>query len=171
MLHTPEGQALPRSLLLRGDGAVIIPVLTCRENQKVYTLMVRQRRIVDGSWTTEFPAGSVDSYHEEPLLIATQELQEELGIEIDPSEIHSLYHHPLNPAPSIMSAQVHFFYFQQEVSSAFLREKEGCSTGCHEDHEYLTVEVKEMSEVSRMNENIFVIAGIKLLENKLNRIF
>ena len=50
-LTTLEGITMPRSVVLRGDGAIVIPVLNCVEDQTVYTLMVEQRRVVDGSFS------------------------------------------------------------------------------------------------------------------------
>ena len=50
-LMTPEGITMPRSVVLQGDGAIVIPVLNCVEDQTVYTLMVEQRRVVDGSFS------------------------------------------------------------------------------------------------------------------------
>ncbi|MBF0240372.1 MAG: hypothetical protein HQM12_21925, partial [SAR324 cluster bacterium] len=47
-LITPEHQRMWRSIVVRGDSVVVVPVLHVPEHHEDYTLMVEQRRIVDG---------------------------------------------------------------------------------------------------------------------------
>ena len=170
-LRTHEGITIPRCVVLRGDGAIAIPVLNCVEDQTIYTLMVQQRREVDGRISTEFPAGTVEPTMEEPLTVAVQELEEELGMVVLAEELQLLNPYPLKPDPSILSAIYHYFYFEREVTKAFLNKMDGRETGCHEDHEYMRVKVQKMSEVSQTNQSTFSLAGLKLLENKLGKTF
>ena len=170
-LTTPEGITMPRSVVLQGDGTIVIPVLNCVEDQTVYTLMVEQRRVVDGSFTTEFPAGTVEPSIEDSIIVAVQELEEELGMQVSTEELQLLHPYPLKADPSILSAIFHYFYFEREVTQAFLKEMDGRETGCLEDHEYIRVKVQKMSEVSQTNQATFSLAGLKLLENKLGKTF
>jgi len=156
-------------MVLRGDGAIAIPVLSCVEGQTVYTLMVEQRREVDGRISTEFPAGTVEPTMEEPLTVAVQELEEEVGMVVSAEELQLLHPYPLKVDPSILSAIFHYFYFEREVTQAFLKEMDGRHTGCNEDHEYIRVKVQKMSEVSQKNVTVFSLAGLQLLENKLGK--
>ena len=103
--------------------------------------------------------------------MAVQELEEELGIQVSTEELQLLHPYPLKADPSILSAIFHYFYFEREVTQAFLNKMDGRETGCHEDHEYMRVKVQKMSEVSQTNQTTFSLAGLKLLENKLGKTF
>ena len=47
---TPEGLNMARCVLILGDSVVIVPLLKCVDDGVYYTLMVEQRRIVDGEY-------------------------------------------------------------------------------------------------------------------------
>ena len=108
-----------------------------------------------------------DEEHDKGL----QELEEEVGMVVSAEELQLPHPYPLKPDPSILSAIYHYFYFEREVTQAFLNRMDGRETGCHEDHEYLRVKVQKMSEVSQINKTTFSLAGLKLLENKLGKTF
>ena len=56
---TPEEQKQTRSILLRGPSVAIIPVVMI-ENSR-YFLVVKQRRIINGEYSIEFPAGAAET--------------------------------------------------------------------------------------------------------------
>jgi len=167
-LVTPEGREIPRCVIIGGDSVVVIPVFTCHDDGEIYTLMVEQRRIIDGDYAREFPAGTVDLLEEYPQLMACQELQEELHLSVDPDELIPLA--PVKVVSSLLDGLVHYFYFQRDVPLSFLKRFEGRSTGCHEEHEYIQVRVVKMAEVVDCMTSSAII-GVKLLERALNRIF
>jgi 8-oxo-dGTP pyrophosphatase MutT (NUDIX family) len=159
---TPEGAEIPRCLFISGDSVEIVPVFICKEDGDIYTMMVEQRRIVDGGYVIEFPAGGVGG-EGNLKTVACQELQEELQLTVAPEELISLAEEPLKISPSWSSDLTYFFYFEREVSRDFLREMDNRNTGCHEEHEYLRIKVLKMSEAA----NIFTtsaLVGVKLLE-------
>lgn len=170
LLITPEGTEIPRFVFMGGDSVVIIPVLTCCEDNEVYTLMVNQRRIVDGDYSTEFPAGTVDLLQDDPRAMACQELREELSLTISHDELIPLTTDPVKEHPSLADGRAYFFYFTRKVPFSFLEEMDGIKTGCREDHEYISIKVVKMSEVVNCRTPSALI-GIKLLERALNRIF
>ena len=166
---TPEGNELPRYILIGDDSVVVVPVLTCQDNGEIYTMMVEQRRIIDGGFSIEFPAGSVGG-NEEPRAMASQEIQEELNLSIAPGELIPLAPGPIKINPSFSGDLTHFFYFEKVVSRSFLEERDLRSTGCHEEHEYLHVRVLKMADV-RNHLTSSALIGTKLLETALNRTF
>lgn len=167
-LETPEGQIIPRCVLIGGDSIVVVPVLRCHEDGEIYTLMVEQRRIIDGGFSKEFPAGTVDLLGDEPRITACLEVQEELHLSIKPDELISLS--PVKVVTSLMDGFVHYFYFQREVTWSFLKGFDGLSTGCHTEHEYIKVRLVKMSEVVECMTSSAII-GVKLVERELNLIF
>lgn len=170
LLLTPEGFEIPRCVVIRGESAVIVPVLKCRDDGEVYTLMVEQRRIVDGDYSQEFPAGTVDSRVEDSRAMACQEIQEELDLVVLPQELILLAPEPVKISPDLTDDLAYFFYFEKEVSQKFLEEMEGRNTGCENDFEHIRVRVRKMSEVC----DVFtasVLIGLKLLERALGEVF
>ena len=50
-------------------------------NKEIFTMLVSQTRIYDGSEIVEFPAGSID-FGQKPIDAAVSEIQEELNINL-----------------------------------------------------------------------------------------
>lgn len=169
-LVTPEGVEIPRCVMLHGDSAVVIPVLKCCEDEEIYTLLVEQRRIVDGDYAKEFPSGGEDFSVDDLKSIACREIKEELHLSVSPEELIPLNTTPVKMNPSLYGDLAYFFYFEREVPFSFLKEMEGLNTGCHEEYEYVRVKVQKMSEVANCMTSSALI-GLKLLERALNRVF
>jgi hypothetical protein len=66
---TLEGERVSRCMLIRGKSVVIVPVIHC-DIGDIYTLIVKQRRPVDGAFVTEFPGGMFNSASEPPASLA-----------------------------------------------------------------------------------------------------
>jgi len=169
VLMTPEGYEIPRCVLIGDDSVVIVPVLFCEDNNEIYTLMVEQRRIIDGGLCIEFPSGGVGRSGD-VISMACQEIKEELHISITTEELIPLATDSIKINPSFSGDIVNFFYFKKYVSRSFLEEMEGKNTGCHHDFEYIKVRVYKMSDVADHLTSSALI-GIKLLERALNQNF
>ena len=169
VILTPEGDEIPRCVLIGDDSVVIVPVLTCRDDGEIYTMMVEQRRVIDGGMAFEFPAGGLEG-GVDLKAVACQELQEELQLAVTPDELIPLAEDALRIDPSWSGELAYFFYFQREVSLEFLQNMDGRVTGIPEDHEHLRIKVLKMSEVANQLTSSAII-GIKLLEKSLKRIF
>ena len=166
---TPEGERVPRCMLLRGKSVVIVPVVHCDDGE-TYTLMIKQRRPVDGSYVTEFPGGMCDSEDESPASLAIREIQEELGLSVKAEDLKPLQNEPIKVCTGMLDEQIYFFYFETNISQKELANFDGSLTGHHHDGEFLVVQVVKMSEVTE-NLNCSALVGIKLLEKVLNRNF
>ena len=169
-LLTPEGYRIPRCIILRGDSVVVIPVLHCIEDGEIYTLMVKQRRIIDGNLSLEFPGGMLDPGIDDPANMAIIEVMEEIGIHVEKEEIHLLTPTPLKVCESLMDEVVNFFYFEKHISHDFLDKADGRRTGCHEDNEFLQVTVQNIKNVIKIPSFSSFVA-INLLERALQKKF
>ena len=169
VMTTPEGNKVPRCLLLRGRSVVIVPVFYCEE-EEVFTLMVQQRRPVDGEFALEFPGGLIEAKECEPIQVAVREIQEELDLHVIETEIKPLCEKPVKVCASMMDEMVHFFYFEKQCSISWLQSYQDRITGHHDDGEYLTVQIIRMTEVATLL-NSSVLVGLKLLEKKFGRMF
>lgn len=159
-LMTPEKNTLSRCLVLRGPSVVIIPILVC--DSVIKTVMVRQRRIVNGNFSLEFPSGGIGS-DGNPKLAAINESWEELGIKLSIRELVQLTDRPLVVCDSIMDEVVHWFYFKREVSKKFLSNLNCAKTGQVENQEYISLEVMSFSEIIKAN-NFQTLVGLQLLQ-------
>lgn len=169
-LTTPEHQRMRRCVLIRGDCVVIVPVLTCRDDGVIYTLLVEQRRIIDGDFSQEFPAGMLDLQMDDPRIMASKELREELHMDVAPQEIKPLADQPIKVISSLIGDLLFYYYFEKEVTRAFLKAMDGRPTGCHSEAEYIRVRIHEMAHIA----NNFLspaLIGVKLLERVLKRTF
>ena len=170
ILLTGENKKIPRCVLLGGESVVVVPVMTCSDDNKVYTLMVEQRRIVDGDFAVEFPAGSIDSTTDDPKTVACQEIKEELNMDVVPDELLLLSNKRVKTNPSFSDSLVYYYYFERNFSMSELKKMEGKKTGENKHNEYIRVRLKKMSEVSMCMTSSALI-GIKLLEEALGRHF
>jgi 8-oxo-dGTP pyrophosphatase MutT (NUDIX family) len=169
-LVTAEG-SYSRCLVLRGDTVVVVPLLKCRENGGEYTLLVEQFRITQGETIEEFPAGMVDRKNNDPVTAAVLEVREELGIDVNFSELLPLSETPFSTIPSLTDEAAYFLYFTREVSIEFLLGINGQHTGLHEENEFIRVRVHPLADLPSTCNTLGVFVASKLLENHLGRSF
>ncbi len=87
--ETPEGDKIPPICFLKGEVVCVLICLIDEKTSEKYLILVKQRRIAEGDFTFEHPAGMVDG-NQTPLQIAVQEVKEETGIEISESDLINL---------------------------------------------------------------------------------
>jgi 8-oxo-dGTP pyrophosphatase MutT (NUDIX family) len=169
VMVTPEGNMTPRCMLLRGNSVIIIPIIYCDDGE-LYTLMIKQRRPIDGEYMTEFPGGLLDNGDELPVRIAAQEVNEELGFDIPEDEIISLNNKPLSVCSGILDEKVHFFFFKRNMSKLELTQIHNKKSGQNDDGEFLNIQCVNMKDVSKLD-NFSALVGIKLIEKALGQTF
>ena len=76
--------------------------------------MVQQRRIIDGGYSLEFPAGMLDYNLDDPILSAVEEVREELGINVEKDSMQMLSKTPFNVCESLMDEHVYIYRFFDE---------------------------------------------------------
>jgi hypothetical protein len=87
--ETPEGDKIPPICFIKGEVVCICIVLIDKETKEKYLLLVKQRRIAEGGFTFEHPAGMVDGT-KSPLEIAVMEVKEETGIVVSENDLIDL---------------------------------------------------------------------------------
>ncbi|MFT6205796.1 MAG: ADP-sugar diphosphatase [Spirosomataceae bacterium] len=114
--ETPEGDKIPPVCFLKGE---VVSMLVCLIDEKTkdkYLLLVKQRRIAEGGYTYEHPAGMVDGT-QTPLEIAVQEIREETGLEISPDELVNLSpDRRLFPSTGTSDEAMYFFFIELTLS-------------------------------------------------------
>ena len=165
-LLTPEGYRLKRCMMLRGPSVAIIPLLKCEG--RVFTALVRQRRIVDGDFSLEFAGGG--SQRDNLLSDALNELLEETGISVKPDELIPLNAKPVKVCESLLDEVVSFFYFEKDLTRVELGRLQDSSAGVHSAGEFTRVVVMPFDEVIRIH-GFQVMAAMSLLARAKEGIF
>lgn len=110
--ETPEGDKIPPICFLKGE---VVSMLVCLIDEKTkdkYLLLVKQRRIAEGGYTYEHPAGMVDGT-QTPLEIAVQEIREETGLEIKAEDLVNLSpERRLFPSTGTSDEAMYFFFIE-----------------------------------------------------------
>ena len=164
-LLTPEGNVIDRCVLINGESVVIIPLFYCLDNNEYFTLLVKQRRIIDGDYSTEFPAGSIDLIMK-PKNSGCQEIKEELGLSVELDDLNLLNDKHIKINASYSDSLVNFYYFKKNVSMDYLKEFNGKQTGCNDEGEFINVVLLKIKDLIKCNTSSTII-GLKLLEHHL----
>ncbi|PQA59630.1 NUDIX hydrolase [Siphonobacter curvatus] len=156
----PEGHKILPLCFVKGE---VLSVLTClidRETQEKYLLLVQQRRICDGSYMYEHPAGMVDG-SDLPLDVAVREIQEETGLVVQPAQIHQLTEKPLFPSSGTSDEAMYFFYVELELSKEEIFQYDGQTAGADHD-EFILTKVVPLNEAMGMMSNACALLNIHL---------
>ncbi|UHG94172.1 NUDIX hydrolase [Spirosoma oryzicola] len=151
---TAEGQKLNPICFLKGDAVSMLVVLIAEETNEKYVLLVRQRRICDGSFTYEHPAGMIDQDDPSPVEVAARELGEEAQLDVQPAELKPLFDKPLYSATSTSDEALYFFYLERRMPLADIQALKGKSTGEEDENEHTTLHVATFPEAHKRVSNI-----------------
>jgi len=168
-LVTEGGKKLRRCMMIRGDSAIVVPVIYPNDGSSPYTLMVEQHRPVDGRNTLEFVGGMLESGKPAEICAVT-EVKEELGLTIEPGQLRLLHPEPIRVCTAMLDERAYVFTFSLNVTTGFRQEIEGVSTGDHADGEWIRIRAVDFSAVGA--QPVFSAqVGLRLLENFLGHRF
>ncbi|GAA4441995.1 hypothetical protein GCM10023091_28030 [Ravibacter arvi] len=138
---TPEGEKLLPLCFIKGE---VVSVLICLIDERTgekFLMLVRQRRICDGSHTYEHPAGMLDD-ETDPYAVAIREVHEETGIAITRGELVHL--HPdrvFFPSTATSDEAMHLLYAELILSSEAIWALHERHTGEASENESITTHV------------------------------
>ena len=153
--------------MLRGAAVAIIPLLYCQFEWK--TVLVKQRRVVDGDFSYEFPSGGIE-LDSDPVVAAVQEVSEELAIDLSLDDLISLTPLPLKVCESLTDELVYWFAFKMEVDESIIHGLNNKSTGVHQEQEHIILTVKKISELYTAR-NFQVLTGLQVLHKQFPEIY
>jgi 8-oxo-dGTP pyrophosphatase MutT (NUDIX family) len=151
---TPEGTKLNPICFLKGDAVSILVVLIDQETNDKYVLLVKQRRICDGSYTYEHPAGMIDEGEHSPAEVAAREVGEEAQLDVKPDELKPLFDKPLFSATATSDEALHFFYVERRMPVVDIQALSGRSTGEEGENEHTKLHVATFPEAHKLVANI-----------------
>ncbi|MFD1141445.1 NUDIX hydrolase [Larkinella insperata] len=150
---TPEGDKIPPALFLKGHAVSVLVCLIDQETKERYVVLVRQRRICDGSHTYEHPAGMVDA-SDDPAEVAAREVGEEIGMDVKPDQLTRLIAGLCYPSTGTSDEAMHYYYVEREMPRAQIMEFHHKDMGVASEFERITTAVVTLPEAHKLITNI-----------------
>jgi 8-oxo-dGTP pyrophosphatase MutT (NUDIX family) len=150
---TPEGDKIPPVCFLKGHAASILVCLIDKDTKEKFVVLVRQRRISDGSHTYEHPAGMVDA-SDAPDEVAARELGEEIGLSVTPAELTKLNPRLWFPSTGTSDEAMHFFYIERELPRNEIMAFHHKDMGNQSEFERITTAVTSLPEAHKLVNNV-----------------
>lgn len=150
---TPEGDKIPPICFLKGEVVCVLICFIEKVTRQKYLLLVRQRRICDGSLTFEHPAGMLDS-ESDPAVVAAREVFEETGIAVDVEQLIALNRDPYFPSTGTSDEAMYLYYCELELSKDEIESYHDQIQGLASDHERIQTYVVPFVEGHKLITNV-----------------
>ena len=150
---TPEGDKIPPALFLKGHAVSVLVCLIDQETDEKFVVLVRQRRISDGSYTYESPAGMVDA-DDDPADVAARELGEEIGLDVTADELTQLNSRLWFPSTGTSDEGMYYYYLERKMPRELIREFHHKDMGNQAESEHITTAVTTLPEAHKLVTNI-----------------
>ena len=150
---TPEGDKIPPVCFLKGEVVCVLVCLIDEETQEKYVILVKQRRIAEGGYTYEHPAGMVDG-SVSPIANAVQEVREETGVQITEEELIVLGGGKrFFPSTGTSDEAMYFFACEITLPFAKIMGYDQQNRGTDYEHERIITVVKPFEEAHALITN------------------
>lgn len=150
---TPEGDKIPPALFLKGHAASMLVCLIDAKTKEKFVVLVKQRRIADGSHTYEHPAGMVDA-SDSPDDVAAREIGEEIGLTVQANELTKLNPHVWFPSTGTSDEGMHFYYIEREMPRDEIMSFHLKNMGSESEYERITSVIATLPESQKLITNV-----------------
>ncbi|MFD2573498.1 NUDIX hydrolase [Spirosoma soli] len=150
---TPEGDKIPPVCFLKGHAVSVLVCLIDKDTKEKFVVLVRQRRICDGSHTYEHPAGMVDS-SDLPDEVAARELGEEIGLAVTAADLIRLNPRLWFPSTGTSDEGMHFFFIEREMPREEIMAFHHKDMGNQSEFERITTSVTSLPEAHKLVNNV-----------------
>lgn len=151
--ETPEGDKIPPICFIKGEVVSILICLIDNTTNEKYLLLVKQRRIVEGGFTYEHPAGMVDGT-KTPLEIAVQEVEEETGIQVSAEALVNVSPNKrLFPSTGTSDEAMYFYYCELRLTKEQIDSYSDKQMGTTYEFERITTHVVPFVEGHQLINN------------------
>jgi 8-oxo-dGTP pyrophosphatase MutT (NUDIX family) len=145
---TPDGRYLPPIAVLRGHYVSVLTLVRNAETGEEKLVTVRQRRIANGAFFTEHPAGMCDN-EQDPRTVGQRELEEETGLLVPIEALKPLWDHPLYTSPGLLDEAGYTYYVDVEIPAVEFHRLNGLRRGAVDEGEDISVALLTMEEAAR----------------------
>jgi ADP-sugar diphosphatase len=163
----PDGNKLLPIAMLRGNFVTVVTALIDIETKEKFFLMVKQRRIANGDFFYENPAGMCDS-ETDPWKVAIKEVEEETGLIIVKDQLRKLHSDILYTSGGLLDEAGHFFACDIELSRNEIDSYREKSTGAENENEFITTCILKEDEVFSRLKNTNGLLAMFLYKNEKN---
>lgn len=150
---TPEGDKIPPVCFLKGHAASVLVCLIDEQTGDKFVVLVRQRRISDGSHTYEHPAGMVDT-DDDPTDTAAREVGEEIGLDLRPDELTKLNPALWFPSTGTSDEAMHFYFVEKTMPHEQIMSFHLKKIDSESDYERITSVVATLPEAHKLVTNV-----------------
>lgn len=150
---TPEGDKIPPICFVKGEVLCVLVCLMEEVTKEKYLLLVKQRRICDGSLTYEHPAGMLDS-ESDAYKVAAKEVEEETGIRLERAQLVRLLDYPTYPSTGTSDETMYYFYCEIELPKEKIMAYDDHFMGEASEHERITTCVLPFAEGHHLINNV-----------------
>lgn len=150
---TPEGNKIPPICFLKGEVVCVLICFIDTLTKEKFLILVRQRRICDGSLTYEHPAGMLDS-ESDAAEVAAREVWEETGIAVQKEQLVQLNSEPFYPSTGTSDEAMYLYYCELELAHEEIQSYHNKSQGLLSDHEYIETFVVPFEEGHKLITNV-----------------
>ena len=150
---TPEGNKIPPVCFLKGHAVSVLVCLIDDQTGEKFLVLVRQRRISDGSQTYEHPAGMVD-VDDDPADTAAREVGEEIGLTIRPDELTKLNPRLWYPSTGTSDEGMHYYFVEKTMPRAAIMTFHHKNMDSESELEYITSVVATLPEAHKLVNNV-----------------
>lgn len=148
----PEGGKIPPILFLKGEVLSVLICLIDNITNEKYLLVVKQRRICNGSITYEHPAGMIDA-KDSPKYVALKEVQEETGLVIKANQLTRLNEKPFFPSSGTSDEAMYLFYCELTLPKSEIMKYNNRNTGAANESEKIVTEVLSFKDAHHLMNN------------------
>ncbi|WP_337044044.1 NUDIX hydrolase [Emticicia sp. 17c] len=150
---TPEGDKIPPICFMKGEVVSVLICLIDKATQDKYLLLVKQRRIAEGGFTYEHPAGMVDGT-KTPLEIAVQEVREETGLSITEEQLIDVTPQKrVFPSTGTSDEAIYLYYCEIPMSIQEIDALHNKQMGTDYEFERITTHIMPFAEGHRLINN------------------
>lgn len=150
---SPEGDKLLPLCFIKGEVVCVLVCLVDAGTGEKYLLLVKQRRICDGSQTYEHPAGMLDS-ETDPYEVAIREVYEETGIAVTREQlVHLNPERAFFPTTATSDEAMYLLYTELVLSTETIWSLHQQHRGEASENESITTYVVRFAEGYRLITN------------------
>jgi 8-oxo-dGTP pyrophosphatase MutT (NUDIX family) len=161
----PDGNPILPTVLIRGHFVSVLTCLVSKSSKKHYFLLVKQRRVADGSIFFEHPAGMCDS-EADPYYVALKEVKEETGLSVKKEQLELLWDSILFSSPGLLDEGGYFFSCEVEMSDSEIDEYRSKHTGAKDESEFIETFVCPQEDIFKYLKNANGIMSTLLYARK-----
>ena len=148
----PEGGKILPLCMIKGEVVTVLVCFIDKETRERHLLLVKQRRICDGSMLYEHPAGMVDK-DDKPLAVAIKEVKEETGLVVTESQVIALNQAPWYPSTGTCDEAMYFFCCELEMTKEEMSAYHDKFMGVENENECIITEIVPLKQAMTLITN------------------